>query len=59
MNVLAFPSSEIFWKEISQMVEVIELNFRRKIKAGHRDMEVSLEWQLSNTVLVMSTFRYK
>lgn len=57
--MLAFPSSEIFWKEISQMVEVIELNFRRKIKAGHRDMEVSLEWQLSNTVLVMSTFRYK
>lgn len=57
--MLAFPSSEIFWKEISQMVEVMELNFRRKIKAGHRDMEVSLEWQLSNTVLVMSTFRYK
>lgn len=50
MNVLAFPSSEIFWKEISQMVEVIELNFRRKIKAGHRDMEVSLEWQLSNSL---------
>lgn len=56
MNVPAFSANEIFWKEVNQTVEVIELKFRRQIKSGHIDIGSQLRMiiEIKKRILVKS-----